>query len=61
MSLLVAGAFKKIVADKNAAAQEKGLEALLIWIDRAEDPTRYLYSLLILFAHVHISFKNCLV
>ena len=36
---LAAGAFKKIVADKNAAAQEKGLEALLIWIDRAEDPT----------------------
>jgi len=34
--------FKEIVLDKNAAAQEAGLDALLVWIDRSEAPHRLL-------------------
>jgi hypothetical protein len=40
MFLPAAPKFKKIIEDKNAAAQEMGLEALLTWIDRAENPTK---------------------
>ena len=41
---MVGPKFKKVVEDKNASAQEKGLDALIAWIDRAESPTRFLFT-----------------
>jgi hypothetical protein len=32
---------KKILNDKNAAALEKGLDVVLVWVDRYEHATKY--------------------
>jgi cytoskeleton-associated protein 5 len=43
----VGGYWKSIISDNNAAAQEKGLDALLAWLDRAKDAVKYASSMLL--------------
>lgn len=39
--LYLAPFMKKILNDKNAAALEKGLDVVLVWVDRYEHATKY--------------------